>query len=604
MSVFSPSRLVLLTTLRTEEAARAVPTSMPGSRSNLIIMGDDGISVSFAMPVLPVPEYSDRASDQMRACRCRSDKSAIYTLPVGGNKERDFYGKSRDSGQFRDLGAPPYDVAIKGYCWPWQWFLVSAQIRHHTCFMATTVFMGRNLFTLRPAERDWSWLKAGMMPNLCYHFIEVLASQAKWSRSEYVKDRKARAKKTCSQMQRANCRTFWHCVNIDIDQLPSAPGRPRIDYSTCTIDSLRARAIKALLVHEAWRRLEHAPRIAHTIPSPPGFYIRRLVPVPWSRFVVLLATKDILIQDWRSGHVNRVPLPGCPVLALYSVRVFWVESIASNVLVAHLNDTGTQKLSFFKLDIQSGLAVLLIDVAAPDGLVHLDLQGTDLAVLCAVGPLVHICTFEMVLVPEVVVSPRTVLQIVTQVFLLLVIASRVSDLTQKTPQQSVFLILSWDRFLVASSVGISIFEIPAEALEHTLHRNWLTPPLWQYKYNHDNGSRPPRLPPLIEDGNGKMFLSIPSGGHFRVLTIPFKSSGFQISERLLGSRLPNSALGVRIGVYRHPAVSRFVTFPHGADSKDHPFSCEADDKERLTLRVGSVIHVALEACQSLEIDEG
>ncbi|KAJ7683351.1 hypothetical protein B0H17DRAFT_1205214 [Mycena rosella] len=391
-------------------------------------------------------------------------------------------------------------------------------------------------------------------------------------------------------MQRANCRSFWVYVNIDIDKLPSAPGRPSIDYDTCMTAALRARATKALLIHEAWRRLDHTPRIVHTILIPSRHHIRRLVPVPWSRFVLLLVAKDIVVQDWLSGQMSRVPLPAYPDVVLHSVQVFWVESIASNVLVAYLTLTGVlQKLLFFAMDIRSGLASFLVDMIAPDGLVRVDLRGNNLAILCVVGLLVRICTFEISFLPVVSVFPRTVLQVVTQ----------------RTPSQSLFLILDWNRFLVASTVGVSVFEIPAEALEHTVHRTWMASPLWEFVYRvYDTDTRPPRLGPLIKGENGTMLLSLPRAGHLRVLTIPFKSSKFRMSERLLGSRLPDIATGVQIGVYRHLSVPYFVTFAHCEGSVGHPLCYDVDDRECSTLRMGSIAYKAAEGYRSLEIDKG
>ncbi|KAJ7683369.1 hypothetical protein B0H17DRAFT_1205227 [Mycena rosella] len=362
---------------------------------------------------------------------------------------------------------------------------------------------------------------------------------------------------TCRRMQRANCRSFWVYVNIDIDKLPSAPGRPSIDYSTCTTAALRARATKALLIHEAWRRLGHAPRIVHTILISSRYHIRRLVPVPWSRFILLLAIKDILVQDWLSGNTSRVPLPNYPGIILRSVRVVWIESIASNVLIAHLMATGSpQKLIFFSLDLDSGLASHLIDVDAPDGLVHLELQGSHLAALChAAGPVVRIYNFEINFAPEVSVFPGLVLRISTQVCAepIPVFVSEPGYMNQDRVARSSFLILNSHRFLIAGRTGISIFEIPVDA--HVLTEE--VPPIWSYTYTERDTLASPQLGPILDDGNGKILLSIPSGNYLRFITIPPSSKEYQLTERLLIHQIPafvDIAAGFRVGRGGHAPI--------------------------------------------------
>ncbi|KAJ6544753.1 hypothetical protein DFH09DRAFT_1088313 [Mycena vulgaris] len=268
---------------------------------------------------------------------------------------------------------------------------------------------------------------------------------------------------TCRQLHKSGlgCRPFWVYININVDKLPCSPGRPRINYSTWETADLRAQAMRAWRVHEAWRTLDHRPVAIHTLRVPLEYNAPRIIPIPWSRLVVRVGTTGILLQDWRSKETSEVAVPSeCLGLVVCSASIFWVESIESNVLIPHMlmrraGPTNSELL--YKIDIEAGSVSYLVHLNAPGGLVQLDLHGNYLAAIChSRGQIITLHSFELKFSPDVAVLPKLVIR-----------------LNPRDPvSHSLFTILSLGRFLIAGHTGISIYEIPEEAFTQPNGRTW------------------------------------------------------------------------------------------------------------------------------------
>ncbi|KAJ7683377.1 hypothetical protein B0H17DRAFT_1227875 [Mycena rosella] len=403
---------------------------------------------------------------------------------------------------------------------------------------------------------------------------------------------------TCHQLRASECRSFWVHVNIDMDELPCVPGRPSIDYSTWTTDALRARAIRSLRIHGAWRALDHTPRVTHTIQVSMEYNVARIIRVPWSRLIILFGHSDILLKDWSSGDASKLPLPYCPDVVLISGRNYWVESLNSNVLLLHLltrREEGPQReIHLFKIDISSRSSSYLGDVIVLDGVIHIDLRGNHLALMSDTGPrIVHIHSFEIRFSPSFSVTLQPTLRV----------------FTMDPVAQSSFLVLSRSRFLVAGRSGISVFEIPEEAYTRAQGLTWWVLPLWDTIFWERDALASPQLGPLLDGGDGTISLSVPGRSYIRFLSIPPHTNNFRITERLLVDLVPpclGMASGFRVGVYRRPySMPSFTTFFLGENPQQlHPFSC-AEGSARMT---GSIQyrHRPPESVepQSLQMDEG
>ncbi|KAJ7683375.1 hypothetical protein B0H17DRAFT_1074330, partial [Mycena rosella] len=235
--------------------------------------------------------------------------------------------------------------------------------------------------------------------------------------------------------------------------------------------------------------------------------------------MILLGSQEVLVQNWLSGDVNKVPLPEYPGTLLCSARVFWVQPLDSNVLVVNLatsRDREHSHLYFFAIDVDRTSASYLTTVAVPAGLIHLDMRGDNLALVCCVSLRIsRIFTFQMQFEPEVSLLPKPTIRVQTL----------------DPIGYSSFAVLDSTRFLIAGPSGISLYRVPDEAFAPTVNRTWWVLPLQTHQYNARDAISSPPLGPVLDGGNGDILVSVTSGHYLRSLSV--HRDRFHLTERRL-----------------------------------------------------------------------
>ncbi|KAJ6464318.1 hypothetical protein DFH09DRAFT_1113079 [Mycena vulgaris] len=404
---------------------------------------------------------------------------------------------------------------------------------------------------------------------------------------------------TCRRLDLSDCRSFWVYANIDLDTIPCAPGRKRIDYSQWTTPALRARVIKAWRVYKAWMASDHQPKRIHVLPL--AYDMSRILHVPWSHLVVVIGHRQIFLHDWTTGAATEVCLPDGRE-TVYLPRLFWAEAIQQNILFVHSvsrhthNQPVRSRLHLFSINIEDRSTSYLVAMDVPFSVCNLDFRGSRLA-FCSSSMLRTntVQIYDVRFGSEVSLHQGPTFRAVTR----------------DSGRNSTFALMDANRFLFAGPGGVSIFELPAEALASTVSstRSWPATSIWSPKMPREALSCPP-LGPVTYSG-GIASISVASGNFLQCVKFnPTDPTRNSVTRRPIVDKLPvylGITAGFRVGAYRRPyALPSFTTFSIAPDKEElHPllYATDYSIKSR-----GSVVYrySILDSLEpgSLQIDEG
>ncbi|KAJ7018555.1 hypothetical protein C8F04DRAFT_1327384 [Mycena alexandri] len=395
----------------------------------------------------------------------------------------------------------------------------------------------------------------------------------------------------------STCRHFWVYANIDADLARCRPGHGHFDFSTMSLEDLRTRVIRAARIFDAWRSDSVVPKRVHTLPLLMG--TRQLLVIPWTRLIVAVDGDAVYLRDWATGLCRPVPVCLGPHLFLLTVKTFWIDSIARNVIVVAMARRQDGDLQLFVVDLDNTndfSATHLATVKFEYPVTTFALQDQHLAVVGYTGSRsYYLQSLKISYLSPVTVSNRAMVYIETQGAL----------------AACSFAILDDTHFLLAGPIGVAVYKLFPRILASTSADPKRIKHCWEHRYAAwELVTRPNLGPVTFHPRTGHRSIAVCSGSFLRrVFMSNADRARFRLSSRPLINPVPvhlGVASGPQIGLYRRPYTSpTFTTFRMGGLIDSHPLS------EGKTAQVGDrggvIYRVALDEVLepgSLHIDEG
>ncbi|KAJ6510105.1 hypothetical protein C8R47DRAFT_1065317 [Mycena vitilis] len=370
-------------------------------------------------------------------------------------------------------------------------------------------------------------------------------------------------------------RPFWVYANIDVDFLQRRPGRGRIDYSRTTIPDLRARVMNARRIFNGWRSRYTSTRVVCTVPLGEG--VRRMVPIPWTKILILEDKNTVRLYEWASSASYTIPLNLCADGFVTTLKVFWVDSVGRHVLVVASSSglswpTICCELHLFAVDPDAVSASYMTTVRHPHLISDFTLSEDHLAVIGRTAP-------RSYFIASLAVSYTGGSGGVTHVQPTRFHAIRSCFLgaPRGSLASSSFAILDPRHYLVANASGIAVYRLPERTPVSLAARGIKA--RWIHRYETcDVIPRPPLGPVTLDSASGELSISFCTGNFIRRFSMtPGLCTRFRISERPILSHPGQLDVtsDLHIGIFRRVySLTGFETFPLCRAEDDlHPLAC-------------------------------
>ncbi|KAJ7186936.1 hypothetical protein C8R46DRAFT_1024906 [Mycena filopes] len=403
--------------------------------------------------------------------------------------------------------------------------------------------------------------------------------------------------RTCQRLLSASTfRSYWVYANIDADLLHRHTAVGAVDYVGMSTAALQARLLKNYRIFNAWRLESVHPRWVRTFPFRRD--VRRMLVIPGTGSVIVVeASESLWLQSWRRQASASVPLQQKCHFEIFDVKLFWMESISSQVLLVALTDRTRSEVQLFTVDGVKLDCVCLASVMFSHLTSAFYLADSHLAVVAHTGPTSY--SIESL---RVMYDPSSTCVTITTIAVVRLGCTW-------TLAGSSCCILDDIHFLLANSVGVAVYRLPQRTLNHRGPAPRRINPHWSHRFRQFDVLDRPCLRLLVDSTSGDRTVAICGGNFLRRVVIAGRGfPKFRFSEVGLVGGVPTYlgiATGFYTGVYhqafRSPAFVTFPLFDAGTAAHWHPFSPTVDPRD-----FGSIIYdfgqAVLEA-GSINVDE-